>query len=87
VLQWFGHVEANGFGFDQDQSSERWAVAFGMGATVGHRLGPVLMSVHASLLVPPVRRRYFFADVADTTTLHDEPWLFATAGVRLGTEF
>jgi len=34
-----------------------------------------------------VRRRYFFADVAETTTIHEEPWLFGAAGMRLGTEF
>lgn len=87
VLQWFGRITARGFGFDEDQRSEHWAVALGGGATVGHWLGPVLVSVDGALLVPPVRRRYFFADVADTTTLHEEPWLFGAAGLRLGTEF
>jgi hypothetical protein len=87
VLQWFGRITARGFGFDEDQQSEHWAVAFGAGATVGHWFGPVLVSVDGALLVPPVRRRYFFANVADTTTLHEEPWLFGAAGMRLGTEF
>lgn len=87
VLQWFGRITARGFGFDEDQRSERWAVALGAGTTVGHRFGPVLVSVDGALLVPPVRRRYFFADVAETTTIHEEPWLFGAAGMRLGTEF
>lgn len=87
VLQWFGRVTARGFGFDDDDRNEHWAVAIGAGATVGHRFGPVLVSVAGSLLVPPVRRRYFFADGAETTTLHDEPWLFGGAALRLGTEF
>ena len=87
VLQWFGRITARGFGFDEDQRDAHWAVAFGAGATMGHWFGPVLVSVDGALLVPPVRRRYFFADVADTTTLHDEPWSFGAAGMRLGTEF
>ena len=69
------------------QRSEHWAVALGAGATVGHWFGPVLVSVDGALLVPPVRRRYFFADGAETTTLHEEPWLFGATGMRLGTEF
>jgi hypothetical protein len=87
VREWFGRISARGFGFDEDQRSERWAVALGAGANLEHWFGPVLLSVDGSLLVPPVRRRYFFADVAETTTLHDEPWLFGSAGVRLGTQF
>jgi hypothetical protein len=87
VREWFGRVSARGFGFDEDQRSDRWVLAFGIGATLTHWFGPVLLSVDGVLLVPPVRRRYFFADGAASTTLHEEPWLFGSVGIRLGTEF
>lgn len=87
VLEWFGRVRARGSGFDVDERSERWLVALGTGGNVGHWFGPVFVSASASLLAPPVRRRYFFSDATESTTLHSEPWLFGNIGVRLGTEF
>jgi hypothetical protein len=87
VLEWLGRVDARGFGFDEDQQTERWLSALGGGATLGHWLGPVFAAASFELLAPLVRRRYFFANVTDDTTLHEEPWVYGALAVRVGTEF
>jgi hypothetical protein len=79
-------VEARGFGFDEDQGSERWLSALGGGAALGRWFGPLFAAASVELLAPFVRRRYFFTDVTDIT-LHTEPWVYGTVAVRLGTEF
>jgi hypothetical protein len=76
-------VKATGFGFDQDQPTERWLAAFGLGASGRYPAGPVFLSVSGSLLVPLVQRRYFFTDGVDVT-LHEGPWLFGVAVFSLG---
>jgi hypothetical protein len=83
VDQLIGVVKATGFGFDQDQPTERWLAALGMGASGRYPAGPLFLSVSGSLLVPLVQRRYFFKDGVDVT-LHQGPWLFGVAVFSLG---
>ena len=83
VDQLIGRVKATGFGFDQDQPTERWLAAFGLGALGKYPAGPMFFSVSGSLLVPLVQRRYFFTDGVDVT-LHQGPWLFGVAVFSLG---
>jgi hypothetical protein len=83
AAQWFGRVDASGFGFDEEQRTERWLAAVGGGIASRYWFGPVFVSAQGSLLVPLVARRYFFTDGAEFT-LHEEPWLFGAGSLRVG---
>jgi hypothetical protein len=83
VNQLIGMVTATGFGFDEDQPTERWLAAFGLGASAKYPAGPLFISVSGSLMAPLVQRRYFFTDGVDVT-LHQGPWLFGVAVFSLG---
>ena len=83
--QRLGRVVARGHGFEQPQRDDGWQLHLGLGATLTQDVGPLFVGFSAGLLVPLVRRRYFFTDVVDVT-LFEQPWLSGAAAVRVGTE-
>lgn len=83
--QRLGRVVARGQGFEQPQRDDGWQLHLGLGATLTREIGPLFVGISAGLLVPLVRRRYFFTDVADVT-LYEQPWVSGAAAVRVGTE-
>ena len=83
--QCLGRVAARGFGFDEPRRNDGWQVHVGMRAALKQELGPLFVAISAELLVPLVRRRYFFTDGVDVT-LYEQPWLSGAAAVRLGIE-
>ena len=78
-------VAARGTGFDLPQESTGWQVAIGAGGSLRYWLGPLFVSGAGELLVPLLRRRYFFTDVKDIT-IHEEGWLQAVLRLGVGTE-
>jgi hypothetical protein len=85
ALNRLGRVAARGTGFDDPQQSTGWQVAIGAGGGVRYWLGPMFVSGAGELLVPLLRRRYFFTDVEDIT-IHEEGWLQALLRLGVGTE-
>lgn len=85
AVQCFGRVRARGVGFDEEQRNTGWLLHAGAGLALAHELGPLFVAASATLLVPVVRRRYFFDDGADIT-LYEQPWLGGLVALRVGTE-
>jgi hypothetical protein len=83
--QRLGRIAARGFGFDEPQRNDGWQVHVGVGAALKQEIGPLFVALSAGLLVPLVKRRYFFTDGVDVT-LYDQPWLSGAAALRVGVE-
>jgi hypothetical protein len=85
VLDRLARVAARGTGFDAPQESTGWQVAVGAGGSVRYWLGPLFVSGAGELLLPLLRRRYFFTDVEDIT-IYEEGWLQGLLRLGVGTE-
>jgi hypothetical protein len=85
VLDRLAHVAARGTGFDLPQESTGWQVALGAGGNIRYWLGPLFISGAGELLVPMLRRRYFFTDVEDIN-IYEEGWLQTVLRLGIGTE-
>lgn len=85
VVQCLGRVRARGVGFDEEQRDDGWSFHAGASLGLSRALGPLFVGASAALLVPVVRRRYFFTDETDVT-LYEQPWLGGLLGLRVGTE-
>lgn len=85
AMQCLGRIRAQGEGFDQEQRDDGWALHVGAGLGVTRSFGPLFVGASATLLVPVVRRRYFFTDDVDIT-LFEQSWLAGLVALRLGTE-
>jgi hypothetical protein len=72
-------------GFDEEQRDDGWSVHAGVGGGLTRTFGPLFVGASAALLVPVVRRRYFFTDVVDLT-LYEQSWLGGLLALRVGTE-
>lgn len=85
VAQRLGRVRARGVGFDERQRDDGWLLHVGAGLTLARSFGPLFVAASGTLLVPVVRRRYFFTDDVDIT-LYEQPWLGGLVALRVGTE-
>jgi hypothetical protein len=85
VDELFGAVRAQGFGFDEPETVDRWLAAVGAGATARYSFGPGFVSASGSLLVPLVQRRYFYTD-GEQINLHESPWALGIFAVLAGLE-
>jgi hypothetical protein len=85
ALQCLGRVRARGVGFDEEQRDDGWSLHAGAGLGLSRAFGPLFVAASGALLVPVVRRRYFFTDDVDVT-LYEQPWLGGLLALRVGTE-
>lgn len=85
ALQCLGRIRARGVGFDEEQRDDGWSLHAGAGITLTRAFGPLFVAAAGALLVPVVRRRYFFTDEVDVT-LYEQPWLGGLLVLRVGTE-
>jgi hypothetical protein len=85
ALQCLGRVRARGVGFDEEQRDDGWSLHIGAGLGLSRAFGPLFVGASGALLVPVVRRRYFFTDDVDIT-LYEQPWLGGLLALRVGTE-
>ncbi len=83
--QRLGRVVARGFGFAEPQRHDGWQMHAGLGAALKQDFGPLFLAISAGMLVPLVRRRYFFTDGVDVT-LFEQRWLSGAVAVRVGGE-
>lgn len=81
--QLLGLLHAQGFGSDDDRQETRISFGLGVEQTLGYRSGNWFVSVSGSLLVTPVRRRYYYLD-EDQITLHEQGWIWAGGRLALG---
>jgi hypothetical protein len=85
AVQCLGRVRARGVGFDEEQRDDGWSLHAGAALGLSREFGPLFVAASGALLVPVVRRRYFFTDDVDVT-LYEQPWLGGLLGLRVGTE-
>jgi hypothetical protein len=85
VDELFGALRAEGFGFDERETVDRWLAAVGAGATASYSFGPGFVSASGSLLVPFVQRRYFYTD-GEQFNLYESPWALGTFTISVGLE-
>jgi hypothetical protein len=85
AVQCLGRVRARGVGFDEEQQDDGWVLHAGAELGLSRAFGPLRVAASGTLLVPVVRRRYFFSDGLDIT-LYEQPWLGGLFALRVGTE-
>ena len=85
AVQCLGRLRARGVGFDREQRDDGWSLHVGAGLGLSRAIGPLFVAASGALLVPVVRRRYFFTDDVDVT-LYEQPWLGGLLALRVGTE-
>lgn len=85
AVQCLGRVRARGVGFDEEQRDDGWSLHAGAALSLSREFGPLFVAASGALLVPVVRRRYFFTDDVDVT-LYEQPWLGGLLALRVGTE-
>jgi len=81
--QLVGRIDAAGFGLDEQTPGDRWLWALGAAGGARPGLGALFVALDASLLVPLVQRRYFYA-AGDEVTLYHSPLVIGLLGVSIG---
>jgi hypothetical protein len=85
AVQCVARLRARGVGFDVAQRDDGWSLHAGAGLGLSRAFGPLFVAAWGTLLVPVVRRRYFFTDEVDVP-LYEQSWLGGLVALRVGTE-